>query len=226
MRLQLSSESSELKKRWESEAMTMIHSGRIEHIRHLRTYGFLDKEPFQNALQSCNIMQLNTINAYLTKEASDSGLREPQLVERIMKLVEPTFSFLGLDFSWTWTPSSTEGLNSQQIASRINEGSYHCLSHLQFEECWRCAQGYTEPIVDQVVNQHKFIADGIRGYLQQHPSWRTRFLEVEEVSHPVSTFTLLLTPADPPVWEPISSSSRTLWAGSYYSKGLLRRPSL
>ena len=187
MRLQLSSESSELKKRWESEAMTMIHSGRIEYIRHLRTYGFLDKEPFQNALQSCNIIRLHKINAYLTKEASDSRLGAPQLVEKIMELVEPTSSFLGLDFSWTWTPSSTEGLGSQQIASRIDEGSYHFLKHLQFEECWRSAQGHTEPIVDHVVNQHKFIADRIRGYLQQHPSWRTRFLEVEEVSHPVST---------------------------------------
>ena len=191
MRLQLSSESSELKKHWESEAMTMIHSGRIEHIRHLRTYGFLDKEPFQNALQSCNIIRLHEINAYLTKEASDSGLGQPQLVEKIMELVEPTFSFLGLDFSWTWTPSSTEGLGSQQIASRIDEGSYHCLKHLQFGECWRSAQGHTEPIVDHVVNQHKFIADRIRGYLQQHPSWRTRFLEVEKASYLVLTFNFL-----------------------------------
>ena len=191
MRLQPSSESSKLKTRWESEAMTMIHSDPTGHIRHLRIYGFLDKESFQNALQSCNIIQLHTINAYLTKEASDSKLEEPQLVEKIMELVEPTFSFLGLDFSWTWTPSSTEGLGLQQIASRINEGSYHCLKHLQFEECWRYAQGHTEPIVDHVVNQHKFIVDRIRGYLQQHPKLRTTFLEVETVSHLVSTLNFL-----------------------------------
>ena len=87
-KMQLSSESSELKKSWESEAITIFHSGPIEHIRYLQTNGFLNKEPFQNALQSCNIIQLNTINAYLTQEASDSGLREPQLVERIMRLVK------------------------------------------------------------------------------------------------------------------------------------------
>ena len=188
MQLQLSSESSKLKKRWESEAMTMIHSGRVEHIRHLRTCGFLDKEPFQNALQSCNIRQLHTINAYLTKEASDSGLGQPQLVEKIMELVEPTFSFLGLDFSWTWNPSSTEGLGSQQIAYHIDEGSYHFLNHLQFEECWKNALGHTEPTIEHIVNQHKAIADRIRDYLHQHPSLRPEYLEVEKVSHPVSTF--------------------------------------
>ena len=171
--------------------MTMIHSGRIEHIRHLRTYGFLDKEPFQNALQSCNIMQLHTINAYLTKDASDSGLGEPQLVEKIMELVEPAFFLLGLDFSWTWTPSLMEGLGSQQIASRIDEGSYHCLKHLQFEECWRYAQDHTEPTIEHIVNQHKAIADRIRDYLHQHPSLRPEYLEAEKASCLVLTFDFL-----------------------------------
>ena len=167
--------------------MTMIQSGRIEHIRHLRTYGFLDKQPFQNALQSCNIIRLHAINAYLTKEASDSGLGEPQLVEKIMGLVEPTSSFLGLDFCWAWTPSSTEGFGSQQIASRIDEGSYHCLKHLQFEECWRYAQGHTELTIEHIVNQHKAIADRIRGYLHQYPGLRPDYLEVEKASYLVST---------------------------------------
>ena len=191
MRLQPSSESSKLRTRWEREAMTMIDSGPIGHIRHLRTYGFLDKESFQNALQSCDIIRLHTINAYLTKAASDSRLGESQLVEKIMELVEPTVFCLGLDFSWTWTPSSTEGLGSQQIASRIDEGSYHCLKHLQFEECWRYAQGHTEPTIEHIVNQHKAIADGIRGYLHQYPSLRPGYLEVEKASYSVSTLNSL-----------------------------------
>ena len=104
-----------------------------------------------------------------------------------MRRVQPHPTFAGIDFSWTLEPSSTGDSDVGSIALRIEEGSCSLLRTLQAINCWRHALGYSEPVIDNIINQHIALAYRIRGYLQYKPDFRQKYIQLETVSHLIST---------------------------------------
>ena len=161
-----------------------VCSGQIELIPCLLQFHFYGhKNSLYDALQDCETSRLNKILARLTDEGTDPEGQRMEMVEKIVKLVEPTCSSLHLiKLVWTWGPCQTEALDVEQIADVINQGSMSLLAESRFEECWRHALGYTEPSVENLVSQHRCIAWRIRSYLHENPMMRETYHQVEQVS--------------------------------------------
>lgn len=112
---------------WETEARKLICSGPTELIPHLlrfRCYG--QKDSLYDALQHCETLRLNKILTGLTAKETVPTFQDAQLVENIMKLVEPAYPSPNL--IWPWEPRQTEDLDIEQIANVISHGSLSLLA--------------------------------------------------------------------------------------------------